>query len=334
MGLRHTIGRCSLSALVRARFAGLALVAAVLALAATAPGCTSGGTGPQSPCPPGQTCQVLLTLLHTADIHSRIFPYDLQILQVDSELGLGTLDEVENVGGVARLSYVLNRERAKSDRVLHVDSGDIFEGAPVFNYFNGEPETRAESMMGTDVMAIGNHEFDDGAVNAVRQLQKWADFPVLAANYTFPSAGTPFDRGLDTIVKQFTTFNLEGLKVGVIGMGNFTSLGSVFQQPNSLGIETLNTVETAQGYVDLLRPYVDVIVFVSHLGLTVDEEMVQNTTGIDVVEGGHNHIVINPPQVLKDCSADPNNPGFVWAVNPNCPNGTQLAVNGQPCKGR
>jgi 5'-nucleotidase / UDP-sugar diphosphatase len=319
MGLRHMIGRCNLAALARPRVAGLALVGAVLALAATEPGCTSGGSGPQSPCPPGQTCQVLLTLLHTADIHSRIFPYDLQILQVDAELGLGTLDEVENVGGVARLSYVLNRERAKSDRVLHIDSGDIFEGAPVFNYFNGEPETRAESMIGTDVMAIGNHEFDDGTANVVRQLQKWADFPILAANYAFPSAGTPSDPGLDTILKPFTVFDLEGLKVGVIGMGNFSSLGSVFQQPNSLGIQALNTIETAQGYVDLLRPLVDVVVVLSHLGLDVDEYMVQGTTGIDVVEGGHNHIVINPPQVIEDCSADPSHPGYVWAVNPNIP---------------
>jgi len=319
MGLRHTTGRCSLSAFVRPHVAGAALVAASLALAAGAPGCTSGGSGPQSPCPPGQTCQVALTLIHTGDLHSRIFPYDMQVLQVDSELGLGTLDEIENVGGVARMSYVVNRERARADRVLHIDAGDMFEGAPIFNFFNGEPEARAVSMMGTDVMSIGNHEFDDGAINVVRQIQKWTDFPVLAANYMFPSAGTAADTGLDTILKPFTVFNLEGLKVGVIGMGNFSSLGSVFQQPNALGIEALNTIETAQGYVDLLRPLVDVVVVLSHLGLDVDEYMVQGTTGIDVVEGGHNHIVINPPQILQDCSADPTHPGYVWAVNPNIP---------------
>jgi 5'-nucleotidase len=262
---------------------------------------------------------VQLTLLHTSDIHSRIFPYDLQVLQVDSELGLGTLNEVKNVGGVARLSYVLNRERARADRVLHVDSGDIFEGAPIFNYFRGEPEVRASSMMGTDVMVIGNHEFDDGTINAWRQLQKWADFPVLAANYTFPAKGTAKDTGLGTLLRPFTVFNLEGLKVGVIGMANFSSLGSVFQQPNSIGIQALSTVETAQAYVDLLRPLVDVVVVLSHLGLDVDESMVLGTTGIDVVEGGHNHIVINPPQTLNDCSADRNTPGYVWAVNPNIP---------------
>lgn len=319
MGLRHTTRRRGLTALVRPRMAVATLALSAGLLAGVAPGCTSGGSGPQSPCPPGETCQVSLTLIHTSDIHSRIFPYDLQILQVDSELGLGTLDEVKNVGGVARLSYVVNRERARADRVLHLDSGDIFEGAPIFNYFNGEPETRAEGMMGTDAMVVGNHEFDFGATNVVRQLQKWASFPVLAANYAFPKTGSPDDTGVDTVLKPFTVFDLAGLKVGVIGMANFSSLGSVFQQPNSLGLQTLNTAETAQAYVDLLRPLVDVIVVLSHLGLDVDELMVQNTTGIDVVEGGHNHIVINPPQVLQDCSADPTHPGYVWAVNPNLP---------------
>src|SRR5215475_4910818 len=62
----------------------------------------------QVPCPPnpdgtpGQ-CQVELTLLHTADIHSRLLPYDLLITQVDGNLGLGTIGQVANVGGAARM---------------------------------------------------------------------------------------------------------------------------------------------------------------------------------------------------------------------------------------
>jgi 5'-nucleotidase len=327
MELRHIGGRRDLVAQVRPRrpsppyprhlARALAGVAVASCLAGAAPGCTSGGVGVQSPCPAGATCDVHLTLLHTSDIHSRIFPYDLQILQVDSELGLGTLAQVKNVGGVARLSYLLNRERARADRVLHVDSGDIFEGAPIFNFFKGEPETRSSDMMGTDVMVIGNHEFDDGAINAVRQMRKWASFPLLAANYTFQAPGAANNTGLDTVLKPFALFNLEGLKVGVIGMANFSSLSSTFDQPNSLGIQVLNTVETAQAYVDLLRPMVDVVVVLSHLGLDVDEHMVQNTTGIDVVEGGHNHIVINPPQTMQDCSSDPTHPGYVWSPLPN-----------------
>src|SRR5271155_5757275 len=70
----------------------------------------------QTPCPPGETCQVNLTLLHTADIHSRLLPYNLLITQVDGNLGLGTIGDTANVGGAARMGYVLKRERARSDR--------------------------------------------------------------------------------------------------------------------------------------------------------------------------------------------------------------------------
>jgi 5'-nucleotidase/UDP-sugar diphosphatase len=114
---------------------GVSLVATTTA---STTGCTEdAGTTPTPVCPPGQTCSVNLTLLHTADIHSRLFDYDLLIAQTDAELGLGTEGETKTVGGIARVSYVINRERARSDRVLHLDSGDIWQGAPVFNYFHG-----------------------------------------------------------------------------------------------------------------------------------------------------------------------------------------------------
>ncbi|HVJ97388.1 MAG TPA: 5'-nucleotidase C-terminal domain-containing protein, partial [Acidimicrobiia bacterium] len=70
-------------------------------------------------------------------------------------------------------------------------------------------------------------------------------------------------------------------------------------------------------YIDLLRPYVDLIGGVSHMGLEVDQRAIRGTTGLDFIMGGHNHVVINPPQEIRDCSADPNNPGYVWAINPN-----------------
>src|SRR5271170_5757504 len=128
----------------RATASALILFGAAIAASLAAPGCTEdAGTTPEQICPPGQAnCQVHLTLLHTADIHSRLFDYDLLIAQTDAELGLGTENDVATVGGIARMSYVINRERARSDRVLHLDSGDIWQGAPIFNYFHGEPEVR------------------------------------------------------------------------------------------------------------------------------------------------------------------------------------------------
>ncbi len=270
----------------------------------------------QTACPPGQTCQVTLTLLHTADIHSRLLPYDLLITQVDGNLGLGTIGVTRNVGGAARMGYVLKRERAKSDRVLHISGGDVFEGAPIFNFFSGEPEMRVQSALQVDAAVLSNHEFDRGAVNVARQIQKWADFPVLAANYVFSDPSLPTSNNLDGVIHPFTVLNAGGLKVAVIGMGNLSSLTSVFNTPNSFGIKPLNTTEVVQFYVDLLRPMADVIVIDSHLGLDVDQRAITETTGVDVWLGSHNHIVIDPPESISDCAADPQNPGFVWVADP------------------
>jgi 5'-nucleotidase len=294
-------------------------LAATLVLAGTSlafsPGCGgSDGDTVARPCATNP-CQTRLTLLHTADIHSRLLPFEQVITQVDSDLGLGPLGDVATVGGVARMSYILGRERARADRVLHLDSGDCFQGAPIFNFYSGEPEVRTLSLLGTDAAVVGNHEYDRGAINVAKQFQAWANFPLLAANYKFETPATPNPGLLGTVARPFQVFNRDGLKVAVIGMGNLSTLTSAFDQPNKLGLTPLNTAEVAQFYVDLLRPYVDVVVMLTHLGLDVDQNMVRNTTGIDVVLGGHNHVVINPPQQVLDCSSDPTTPGFIWAVD-------------------
>lgn len=291
--------------------------AATLSGAAT-PACElQTASAGQTACPPGaDVCQTSLTLLHTADIHSRLLPYYFLITQVDGNLGLGTIGDTDNVGGAARMAYVLKRERARSQRSLHISGGDVFEGAPIFNFFSGEPEMRVQAALGVDAMTLANHEFDRGAVNVARQIQKWADFPVLAANYVFNDPSQPGNNNLGDVIHPFTVLNAGGLKVAVIGMGNLSSLTSIFNTPNSFGIKPLNTTEVTQFYVDLLRPIADLIVIDSHLGLEVDQRVITETTGVDVWLGSHNHIVINPPEQISDCSADPQNPGFVWVMPP------------------
>jgi 5'-nucleotidase len=279
------------------RAVGVSAILAAGASALFAPGCN------QDAPPTHLKGQVHVTLLHTADIHSRLFPYNLQIGQVDAGLGLGSAGTISDVGGVGRMSHIIGRERARSGRVLHLDGGDCFQGAPVFNFFQGEAELRALSAMGTDAMVVANHEFDTGARNLATQLQKWAAFPVLAANYQLEDPELPGASPLGTIFKPYEVFDLEGLRVGVIGMGNLSTLTSIFDSPNKFGITPLQTRETVQSYVDILRPDVDLVVVVTHLGLDVDERMIEETTGVDVVLGGHNHIVLQPPKHVQDCSA-------------------------------
>lgn len=252
---------------------------------------------------------VRLTLLHTSDIHSRLFPYDYTPLLPDTQAGLQA--GMGPYGGVARVAYILNRERGLSDRVMHLNGGDMFEGAPVFNYFNGEAEMRALAQLQTDAMVIANHEFDKGPFVVFNAIQKWADFPVLAANYAMTDPSVPGASPLGAVLKPYTIVDVRGLRVAVIGMGNLSTVTSIFDKPNKLGIMPWDTTDIAQYYIDLLRPQADLIVLLTHLGLEEDQRMIENIEGADIVLGGHNHIVISPPQELFDCGGVNQDVGYV-----------------------
>jgi 5'-nucleotidase len=252
---------------------------------------------------------VRVTFIHTSDIHSRLFPYTFVPNRFDQDYGLIATNAP--FGGIARMATIAKRERARAARSLWLDSGDAFQGAPVFNMFHGEVEMRALSRAGLDAMVIGNHEFDLGSSNLFRQIDDWATFPTLAANYVFEEPDDPSGRSLRDIVEPYAIFDLDGLLVGVIGMGNRSSMTSIFEGGNSLGIRPLDESQVVNQYVRLLRPVCDVIVLVSHMGLDEDEglgsheiEQDQNLqlplAGVDLILGGHLHIVLNPPKSIPN----------------------------------
>lgn len=252
----------------------------------------------QSPNLEGQDLRI--AFLHTSDIHSRLLPYRMQVGASDKKLGL--LQENEPFGGIARMATVIDRERSRGERVQYVDSGDCFQGAPIFNAFHGEVEIKAMSLLRPDAMVVGNHEYDEGVNNYADQLMKGVTFPVLAANYLFEPTNP-----LRELVKPIEIRNVDGLKIGYIGVANFSSLSSITDVGTSLQVIPLDIVETVQHWIDYLRPQVDLIVAVSHAGLHEDEALIARTTGLDLVFGGHLHVVLNPPKVIKDASNPPRN---------------------------
>jgi 5'-nucleotidase / UDP-sugar diphosphatase len=295
--------------------------------------------------------QVRLTLLHTSDLHSRLLPYDFRPLRTDIDLGL--IPEAGPFGGAARMASILKRERAKADRVLHLDSGDSYQGAPIFNINLGEAEYRFLTLTGLDAAVIGNHEFDAGAFNFTRQAKESARFPVLASNYEWEDYRSPVANNPSNTTalytQPYTLRNVGGLRVAIIGLANIGSLNSIVEQGNSLQAIPLEQNEIVRGYVEFLRPSVDLILLTSHAGLTEDQDLIEGydafyewgiaktfvkrpqwpwqlieafgptddaglptsdstivrvqipgVEGVDAILGGHLHIVLNPPQLLRD----------------------------------
>jgi 5'-nucleotidase len=288
-----------------------------------AAGCTY-----QQPVPDLAGQDVHLTVVHTADLHSRFFPYYFAPGQIDKGLGLipKTGQNFAVVGGIGRVSTVVKCIRGiytgppcdtlepligpPAARSIHVDSGDIWEGAPVFNQFNGEVEMRAMSQLGLTAMALGNHEFDKGSVNLEEQYQKFGGFPILAANYEFSDPTDYTQPKLNDIIHDWTSTNVGGLRIGIIGLGNLSSIEGIIEGGNTLGVRPIDATQAITNAVQVMRSQVDVLAIVSHLGLDEDEGVAagdaenqdQNTAvaidGVDVIFGGHLHIVLNPPKDL------------------------------------
>lgn len=217
--------------------------------------------------------QVRLTLLHTSDLHSRLLPYDFNPLKTDTDLGL--IPVAGPFGGAVRIAALLQRERARADRVIHLDSGDSFQGAPIFNLNLGEAEYRFLSLVGLDAAVVGNHEFDAGAANFTKQAKDAARFPLLVANYQWEDMNQPGSNTTQLFTFPYTVKNVKGLRVAIIGLGNFGSLNSIVEQGNSLQVIPLEQNEITRSYVDFLRPAVDLVLITSHAGLTEDQDLIQ-----------------------------------------------------------
>ena len=236
-----------------------------------------------------------LVLIHTADLHSHLFPENQLISALDAARGLGQAGELAEVGGFARIGRIIAEIRAGAERSLYLDSGDLVEGTAAFSEFGGEPELRALSALGLGAGALGNHDLSPGAQAFAETHRQFADFPVLASNIA--------DNGseLASALIPSTVLNARGLRVGVIGVANPSSPSGLTRADNPYGIELLATASAVQSEVDRLRPEVDILVALSHLGLEGDQRLIDSTTGLDVVLGGHQHLALPAAQQRMDC---------------------------------
>lgn len=237
-----------------------------------------------------------LVLIHTADVHSHLFPEPLLIGAADAARGLGKAGVVADVGGFARIAGIVNAMRAGAQHSLYLDSGDLIEGTAAYTAFGGEAELRAFSALQLGAAALGNHDLDPGPEGFALVHQQFANFPVLASNIAQDGSE------LASALSQSVLLDAQGLRIGVIGVANPNSPSGLDRADNPFGISLLATAAAVQSEIDRLRPSVDVIVLLSHLGLDGDEALIAGTSGLDVVLGGHQHLTLDAALERQDCA--------------------------------
>lgn len=230
-----------------------------------------------------------ITILHTNDVHSHIDPFPQDHAAY------------ANMGGVARRADLVAQIRNENPNTLLLDAGDIFQGTPYFNFYGGELEFKLMSMLQYDAATIGNHDFDNGIDGLLAQMP-YANFKLLSANYDFTNTV------MDGHVAPFTTYMLDGIKVGIFGLGIELS-GLVLQ---SLYKETkyLHPLEIAQDMSRVLKEeeQCDLVICLSHLGYDYNGEsqkisdltIAANTENIDLIIGGHTHTFLDRPVIRRN----------------------------------
>lgn len=226
-----------------------------------------------------------LTILHTNDQHSRIEPFD------------SSYTRNPNQGGFARRAALIQKIRSEEKNLLLLDSGDIFQGTPYFNFFGGELEFKLMSMMGYDASTMGNHDFDNG-LDGFKKVLPNAKFPFICSNYDFKNTI------LDGQTIPYKIFNKNGIKVGIFGVG--IELAGLVGKKSYGETVWQNPIEIAQHYSDFLRndKKCDLVICLSHIGYDYkddpkkisDKILAAQTDGIDLILGGHTHTFLPEPQ--------------------------------------
>ncbi len=226
------------------------------------------------------SAEYTLTILHTNDFHARFEPisaFDSGCSAEDNEAG-------ECFGGSARLVTAVEEARARSNNSILVDGGDQFQGTLFYTYYKGAAAAEFMNKMGYDAMTVGNHEFDDGP-EVLRGFVDAVEFPVLMSN-----ADISGEELLADAIQKSVVIEQGGEQIGLIGLTPQDTDELASPGPNVIFTDP---VEAVQAEVDrLTEEGVNKIIVLSHSGYGVDQRVAEETTGVDVIVGGHTNTLL------------------------------------------
>ncbi len=215
------------------------------------------GMAAAAACTPRETTLVLLS---TNDMHARIQQFP-------------------------RLAAAVAACRDTVQRVVLVDAGDRWTGNAYVDKAPtpGMPVIALMNRLGYDVATLGNHEFDFGQAFLGRLIDSMA-FEVVCANLRSDTCTFPQ-------LPPYVVVERQGLRIGFVGVvTNYEGPGHpAGNAANFEGLEFPDPQQMARRYAEELRPKVDVLVLVSHMGDDRDAELLASETRYDVVIGGHTH---------------------------------------------
>ena len=233
-------------------------------------------------------------LLHFTDSHAQ--------LETHPDYLPGANQEIQMMGGFARLKTAIDKERAQCDGAcLLLDGGDDFQGSAPAAWSQGEAILEPLKAFGIDVFSPGNWEPVYGP-KIFKQTMARLGCPVVC--YNFHDVATS-----QRLFPASVTIDRQGVKAIVVG--GVTDIGASTRQPPAefRGMDTTR-MEGLRDCVKEIkaREDPDLVVALTHTGLTIARQLARDVPEFDVVLSGHTH----------ERTATPIMEGDVIVVEPGC----------------
>lgn len=221
------------------------------------------------------------TVLHTNDVHGHFWAND------KGEYGLAAQKTA--------IDNIKNEVAAQGGSVILLNAGDINTGVPESDMQNARPDIEGLNAIGYEAMTLGNHEFDS-PLQILDMQEKWAKFPLLAANVINKKTNKP-------LVKPYTILHKGGLNVAVVGLTteDTAKLGNPDVTENVVFKNPIKTAEKVLAELNKSKNRPDVKIALTHMGWYLDGAHGTNAPGdismvrtlkpgtFDIVVGGHTH---------------------------------------------
>jgi len=192
-------------------------------------------------------------------------------------------------GGMARKYHLV--KKIKDPFVIQVDSGDLLFPSEILPELLQEQAkvqagflVQSYNLTGQNVAVPGEKDFALG-FKTFEILRKKAKFKYLAANL-FLKDGKPAFPG--HAILEGKDNHGKKVKVGIFGV-----VGEHLHWPKEL--KATPAFAAAKKEVEILRPQVDYLVAVTHQGVPLDEKMLKDLKGIDVLVSGHSQTFMQEP---------------------------------------
>lgn len=168
---------------------------------------------------------------------------------------------------------------------LLLDAGDRWTGNAYVDLAQtpGMPVIALMNRLGYDAATLGNHEFDHGQAFLGRMLDSMS-FEVVCANVVSDTCTFPQ-------LPPSVVIERDGIRIGIVGaVTNYEGPGHPAGNASCFeGLSFPDPQAKASECAAALRPDVDVLVLLSHMGDDRDAELLARETRFDVILGGHTH---------------------------------------------